>query len=110
MKNIITSAAIFFGIIIAANASDPMKSVNNYKQMGAANKAKQEMRLAGTQKTNAVNRTATNSTSYKNSFKKYDYRSGWHNTSGIYRNRHCIRCTCKLGRWRWRWWRGEHIE
>ncbi|MFN8415194.1 MAG: hypothetical protein U0U66_02575 [Cytophagaceae bacterium] len=73
MKNIITSAAIFFGIIIAANASDPMKSVNNYKQMGAANKAKQEMRLAGTQKTNAVNRTATNSTAYKNNFKKYDY-------------------------------------
>jgi hypothetical protein len=73
MKNIITSAAIFFGFIIAANATDPMKSVNNYKQMGAANKAKQEMRLAGTQKVNAVNRTSVNSSTYKNNFKKYDY-------------------------------------
>ena len=73
MKAIITSAAILLGFIFAANASDPMKSVNNYKQMGAANKAKQEMRLAGSQKANAVSRTATNNATYKNNFKKYDY-------------------------------------
>lgn len=73
MKAIITSAALALGIIFASNATDPQKSVHNYKQMGASNRAKQEMRLAGTQKVNAVNRTSTNGGSYKNNFKKYDY-------------------------------------
>ena len=73
MKAIITSAAFILGFIFASNATDPQQSVHNYKQMGASNRAKQEMRLAGTQKVNAVNRTSTNGGSYKNNFKKYDY-------------------------------------
>jgi hypothetical protein len=73
MKAIITSVALVLGFIFASNATDPQQSVHNYKQMGASNRAKQEMRLAGTQKVSAVNRTSTNSSSYKNNFKKYDY-------------------------------------
>lgn len=73
MKTIITSVAFILGFIFASNATDPQRSVHNYKQMGAANRAKQEMRLAGTQKVSTVNRTSSNGSSYKNNFKKYDY-------------------------------------
>lgn len=73
MKTLITSAALVLATVFAAQATDPMKSVHNYKQMGASNKAKQEMRLAGTQQVKTVNRKALNNDTYKNNFVKYDY-------------------------------------